>query len=126
MYLGCAGAGSSLLHRLFSSYGKWRLLSSCGAWASHCSGVSYCGARVLGTEASAVVRHGLRSCSAWALEHRLNSLAHALSYSVACGIFPDHGSNPCLLHWQVDSLPLGHQASSEKSFLNGLLHCLTF
>ena len=29
---GCAG--SSLLHRLFSSYGRWGLLSSPGYWAS--------------------------------------------------------------------------------------------
>ena len=28
------------------------------------------------------------------------------------GIFPDPGSSPCLLHWQVDSLPLSHQGSS--------------
>ena len=26
-----------------------------------------------------------------------------------CGIFLDQGSNPCLLHWQVDYLPLSHQ-----------------
>ena len=26
-----------------------------------------------------------------------------LSCSVACGIFPDQGSNPCPLHWQADS-----------------------
>ena len=24
------------------------------------------------------------------------------------GIFPTQGSNPCLLHWQADSLPLNH------------------
>ena len=24
--------------KVFSSCGKWALLSSCGAWASHCSG----------------------------------------------------------------------------------------
>ena len=34
-----------------------------------------------------------------------------LSCSTACGIFPDQGSNPCLLHWQVDSLPLSHLGS---------------
>ena len=28
---------------------------------------------------------------------------------MVCGIFPDRGSNLCLLHWQVDSLPLSHQ-----------------
>ena len=30
-------------------------------------------------------------------------VAHGLSCSMACGIFPDQGLNPCLLHWQVDS-----------------------
>ena len=28
-----------------------------------------------------------------------------------CGIFPDQGLNPCLLHWQTDSLPLTHHGS---------------
>ena len=37
--------------------------------------------------------------------------AHGLSCSVASGIFPDQGSNPGLLRWQVDSLPLSHQGS---------------
>ena len=36
---------------------------------------------------------------------------HRLSCSVACGILLDQGSNPCLLHWQADSLPLSHQGS---------------
>ena len=35
------------------------------------------------------------------------------SCSVACGILLDQGSNPCLLHWQADSLPLSHQGSQE-------------
>ena len=30
-------------------------------------------------------------------------VAHGPSCSVACGIFPDQGSNPCPLHWQADS-----------------------
>ena len=38
-------------------------------------------------------------------------VAHGLSCSVACGIFPDQGLNPCLLHWQVYSLTLSHQGS---------------
>ena len=33
-------------------------------------------------------------------------MARGLSCSMACGIFLDQGSNPCLLHWQADSLPL--------------------
>ena len=38
-------------------------------------------------------------------------VAHGPSCSTACGIFPDQGSNPCLLHWQADSQPLRHQGS---------------
>ena len=38
-------------------------------------------------------------------------VAHGPSCSVACGIFPDQGSNPCPLYWQADSQPLRHQGS---------------
>ena len=38
-------------------------------------------------------------------------MAHRLSCSVAYGIFLDQESNPCLLYWQADSLPLGQQES---------------
>ena len=38
-------------------------------------------------------------------------VAHGPSYSEACGIFPDQGSNLCPLHWQADSQPLSHQGS---------------
>ena len=48
---GCAG--SLLLHRLFSSYSERGLLSSCGARASPCSGLSCC--RALGEWASVVL-----------------------------------------------------------------------
>ena len=44
------------------------------------------------------------------------AVAHGLSCSAACGIFPDRGSNPCSLHWQVDSQPLRHQGSPDPSF----------
>ena len=37
------------------------------------------------------------------------AVGHGLSWSVTCGIFLDQGSNLCLLHWEVDSLPLSHQ-----------------
>ena len=43
-------------------------------------------------------------------------VAHGLSCSAACGIFPDQGSNPCPLHWQADSQPLRHQGSPYLSF----------
>ena len=38
-------------------------------------------------------------------------VARGLSCLSACGIFPDQGLNPCLLPWQVGSLPLSHQGS---------------
>ncbi|XP_066900426.1 solute carrier family 26 member 6 isoform X6 [Kogia breviceps] len=38
-------------------------------------------------------------------------MAHGPSRSVACGIFPDQGTNPCLLNRQADSQPLRHQGS---------------
>ena len=38
-------------------------------------------------------------------------VAHGPSRSVACGILPDQGTNPCPLHWQADSQPLRHQGS---------------
>ena len=39
-----------------------------------------------------------------------------LSRSAARGIFPDQGSNPRPLHWQVDSYPLSHLGSRERLF----------
>ena len=43
-------------------------------------------------------------------------VVHGPSCSVACGIFPDQGSNPCPLHWQADSQPLHHQGSPVSTF----------
>ena len=43
-------------------------------------------------------------------------VAHGPSCSAACGILPDQGSNPCLLHWQADSQPLRHQGSPKMAF----------
>ena len=36
---------------------------------------------------------------------------HGLSCSEACGIFPDQGSNPCVLHWQANYLLLTYKGS---------------
>ena len=46
-------------------------------------------------------------------------VAHGPSCSVACGIFPDRGSNPCPLHWQADSQPLHHQGSPQHMNFRG-------
>ena len=50
-------------------------------------------------------RHvGFSSCGTRAQQLWLTgSRVQALSCSVACGIFPDKGSNPCPLRWQADS-----------------------
>ena len=47
--------------------------------------------------------------------------AHGLNFPAAYGIFPDQGSNPCPLHWQVDSLPLSHQGSPKCVIFKYLL-----
>ena len=57
---------------------------------------SRCRARALGARASVVVARGLQSAGSVVV-------AHGLSCSMACGIFPDPGSNRCPLHWQADS-----------------------
>ena len=55
-------------------------------------------AQTLGPKASVFAPHGLESSGSVAV-------THGLSCSTAWGIFLDQGSNPCLLHWQVDSYP---------------------
>ena len=92
------------------------LFFSCSEQASHCGRFSCCGAWALGPT-------GFSNCSSWALERWLNSCGavtkqqqNGLSCSVACGIFLDQSSNPCLLPWQVDSLPLRHWANPHFFF----------
>ena len=65
--------GPSLLHTGFLQLQRVGATLPCGAWASHCSGFSCCGAWALGAQASVVVAHGLSSCGSQALERRLNS-----------------------------------------------------
>ena len=59
--------------------------SSCSAPASHCGGSSCC-------RASQALEHGLSSCG-----------TRGLRCLEACGIFPDQGLNPCLVHCQAHS-----------------------
>ena len=47
-------------------------------------------------------------------------MAHRLSCSATGGIFPDQGLNPCLLHWQVGSLPLSHREAQRPISFNKL------
>ena len=86
-------AGSSLLCRLYPSCSELWLLSSCSARVCHHSSFSCCRAWA--------PWHTDFSSGFWALE--LLVAVHRLSCSSTDGVFPDQGSNPCLLHWQVDS-----------------------
>ena len=43
-------------------------------------------------------------------------VVNEISSPAVCGIFPDQGSNPGLLHWQADSYPLRHKGSSVTEF----------
>ena len=56
------------------------------------------------TRASVIAAPGLQSPSSVVV-------AKGLSCFTACEIFLDQWLNLCLLHWQVDSLPLRHQGS---------------
>ena len=99
--LGCAG--SSLLCRLFCSCGEQELLFF--AVRRLLTVVIFLVERWLwGTWASGAAVPGL-----WGTGSVV--AAHGLSCSMACGILLDQGWNPCLLHWQVDSLPPSHQGS---------------
>ena len=88
----------------FSNWDDQGLLSGCDVQASHCGGFSRCGTQAL-------MWAGFSSCGSWTLEHKLIVVVDKFICSVACGILSDQGSNPCLLHWQADSLPLSHQGS---------------
>ena len=76
--------------------------------------------RLLVGVASLVAEHGLQGMWASVVVacglQRAGSIvvAHGLSCSTTGGIFPDQGLNMCLLHWQVNSLPLSHQGSPEN------------
>ena len=85
---GCAGSSSLL--GLFSSCGKWDLLSSWGLWASCCGGFSCFGAQAVNT---------LSSCCFWAQEHRLSSCgAWAWLLQVMSGL-PGSGIKPMSPVW---------------------------
>ena len=77
-----------------------RAFSSCGKWghsSSRCAGLSLSRPLLLRSSGS----------------RRAGSVivAHGPSCSMACGILPDQGSNPCPLHRQADSQTLRHQGS---------------
>ena len=81
--------------------------SSCGAWGLLFTAVQ----GLLISMALLVAEPGL-------LGEQVSAVAaHRLSCPAVCAIFPDQGSNPCLLSWQVDSQPLNHQGPRFVSFM---------
>ena len=57
---------------------------------------------------------GFSSCGSRALEHRLCDGGARAYLPCSAWTFLDQGSDLCLLHWQVDSYPPGHQGSPGK------------
>ena len=55
----------------------------------------------------------------WPLLLRSTGLSYGTRAWLLCSMWdlPDQGSDLCLLHWQVDSLPLSHQGGPKISFL---------
>ena len=87
-FIGCPQA--------FSSRGELEATLLCSSGAFHCGGFSF-------------VEHGLWGSWASIVEARVGSVvvAHRLSCSVACGIFPDQGLNLYPLHCKVDFCTIG-------------------
>ena len=105
------------LASLFTMSRVYSLGAACRALAAVASPVGH---RLQGMRASGVATHGLWSIGYYRAPLNNWALQYGPSGSTACGIFPDQGSNPFLLHWQTDSLPLSHQGSP------GLYLCLSF
>ena len=99
---------SSLLRELFSSGAEKVLLSSVWASHSHCGGFSCFGPQALGHMGFSSWDHGLSNAGTRLKNIGSVVMVHRFSCSGAYGIFLDQGSNPCLLHWKADSLPLNH------------------
>ena len=106
-------AGSSLLQD-FSVSSQWGLRSAVEG-------------RPLSSQWSTGSRHaGFSTCRSglWSTGSIVG--VQGLSCPAAYGILPDQGSNPSLLRWQVDSLPLSYEESLKKGRLLRALLLLFF
>ena len=93
IYFSCLGLCCLAVFSLAPAY---------STWASHWGGSSCCG-----PQASVVAAPRL-----WGTG--LIVMVHGLCCSSACRIFPGQESNPYLLYWQADSLPLSQVKPSDK------------
>ena len=92
----------------------------CCAWAFSGCGKQGCSSlwwRLL-PAVSPPVEHRLWVCGLQQVQHADSVLvARGLSRSVACGIPPDQGSNPCPMQWRADSQPLCHQGNPSLTII---------
>ena len=98
-----AALGLHCYARAFSSWGKWGLLSSCGAQASYCSSFSCCRAQPLG-------RAGFSSCGTQA--QWLSYMGLAAPRHVGSSQTRDQTGVPCTARW----IP-NHWATRETQIL---------
>lgn len=107
-------AGLSFLPSL-SSFVGWAALCCClgFCWSREGSGAALsCGLFLL--QSSGWRAPGPQKLGPRALEPRL-CVDFRAQLLHACGIFPDQGSDPALLHWQLDSLPLSRQSLTRQA-----------
>ena len=94
--------------QIFFPLASWVVLLLCTLKRIHLF-IGCPGSLLLG-RLSAVVVHGLLRTGSVIVVYQLSHLS-------VCGIVPGWGSNPCLLNWQADSLPLSHQGSPPDRIL---------
>ena len=119
------GPGPLFFFKLFILVVAGLSLRCCSGFslAAECRGHSPVALLGLFTAVASPVEQGLQG--AWApvvVASRLQStgwvvVMHQLNCSLACELFPDQGLNPCLLHWQADSLPLSHQGNPSPTLV---------
>ena len=90
---------------------SWAFTGTCGL----SRGYSHCRSPALGCV-------GFSAWGSKAPERRFSSDGTQAWVALQCEIFLDQGSNPCPLHWLMDSLPLDHQASPRLAFWGAVIY----
>ena len=116
--------GSALIYLFFYLWLCWVFIAACGhslVVRGDYSSLWYTGfslSWLLSLQSTGSRVHGLSSYSFWDLEHRVISCGTLAQFLCGLWTLPDQGSNPCLLHGQADSEPLGHLGSPLIYFEN--------
>ena len=96
-------------HAGFSLAAESRGTLCCSARASPCGGSSCCGAQTVGSV-------GFSSCCSQAAKPRLSSCEAQAGLLLGMWNLPQPGMEPMSLHWQLGSLQLSYQGSSDATF----------